>query len=92
MANANKHTDIVITPKGYYTQFATGNSREECLKRLKLRPNTRKPHVHYAYGHTNWKLTAYGHCITWKEGEPQPTEAIRTEYNVKPGSVEHTQT
>lgn len=91
MANANKHTDIVVTPKGYYTRYATGNSREECLKRLGLKATTRKPHVHYSYGHTSWKVTEYGHCLSWQDGEPRPTEATRTEYNVKKGEVEHIQ-
>lgn len=91
MANANQHTDIVVTPQGYYTKYATGNSREECLKRLGLRPNTRKPHVHYAYGHTSWEITGLGHALKYKANEPRPNEAVRTEYNTKAGQVKHTQ-
>lgn len=78
----NNHTDIVITPKGGYIHYGIGNSREECLKVLKLRPNTKKPYVHFAYGHTSWEVTGLGHALKWKADEPKPNEAVRTEYNV----------
>lgn len=91
MANANKHTDIVVTPRGMYTEYATGNSREECLKRLGLRPTTKKPYVHYAYGHTSWHITGLGHALKWSEGEPKPAEAVRTEYNTKVSQVTHSE-
>ena len=91
MANANNHTDIVVRPNGLYVDYATGSDREECLKRLKLSPNTKKPYVHYSYGHTSWEVTGMGHALKWS-GDRKPPEAVRTEYNTKPGDVTHTRT
>ena len=84
MANANKYTDIVVTQNDRgYIDWAKGNNREECLKRLKLKPNTTKPYVHYAYGHTSWEVTDLGHALKWT-GEERPSEAVATKYNIKP--------
>jgi hypothetical protein len=91
MANANTYTDIVVRQKGYYVEYATGHSREECLKQFGLRPTTKVPHVHYSYGHTQWEVTGLGHALKWS-GDQKPPDPIRTEYNTKPGDVTHTRT
>ncbi len=80
---ANKYTDIVVTQcdRGYI-DYAKGNNREECLKVLKLKPNTKRPYIHYAYGHTSWDVTELGHAVKWF-GDEKPPEAVATEYNIK---------
>lgn len=77
--NTNKR-HLVMT----HNQWSLGHSYDECMRMLKLKPNTRKPHVHWAFNHDHWEFFPdVGEWrLRWPHDAPTPDAPVVTKYNI----------